>query len=580
MTFAPIALFVYNRLDVLKITVEALINNTLATNSELFIFADGPKTQNDEKVLAVREYIKTISGFKKIEIIESEINKGLANSVISGVTKIVNNYGKIIVLEDDIKTSPYFLKFMNEALDMYENEDAVACITGYTYPIKGRWPQTFLLKGADCWSWATWKRAWTLFEEDGQKLLNDLESKKLEKEFDFNNSYPYIQMLKDQIANKNSSWAIRWYASAFLRNKLCLYLGKSIVRNIGFVEDATHCNADTGSLFSTDIYNEPINLKKIKVEENIKMRKEFEKFFIKMSNKNKECIDMNILEKIVRIFFKKEKDGDRRTVKILSLIKIKYKKKKTQYDFSEAQYGFSGDYKSWDEVEKLCEGYSSTNILEKTLESTSKVKSGEAVFERDSFIFDKVQYSCGLLACLFKVAIENDNKLRVLDFGGSLGSHYFQNKEFLKPIEIESWTVVEQEHYVKAGNEKIADDILHFANSIDDVQNSNVLVLSSVLQYLPNPYEWLERFINKGIDYIIVDRTAFSLEHKNRLTLQSVPPEIYDAKYPAWFLDEEKFLSLFNEKYELIMDFEDGIDKAEEIPSIYKGYFFKKVKNA
>lgn len=269
---------------------------------------------------------------------------------------------------------------------------------------------------------------------------------------------------------------------------------------------------------------------------------------------------------------KKEYAGNTKKIILFGFIKIKLKNKKAQIP----QYGFSGDYSSWDEVEKLCDGYSSSNILDTTLDSTLKVKSGEAVFERDSFIFDKVQYSWGLLASLFKIAVESNNKLRVLDFGGALGSHYFQNKEFLKPVEIEDWTVVEQEHYVNAGNEKIADNILHFANSIEDVQNSNVLILSSVLQYLPNPYEWLEKFINKGTDYIIVDRIAFSLEKRDRLTLQVVPPSIYDAKYPAWFLNEKKFLSYFENKYELIADFDVTIDKVDEIPSVYKGYFLKK----
>ena len=296
MAFAPIALFVYNRLDVLKQTVEALKHNTFAGDSELFIFADGPKTPDDKKVLAVRDYIKTISGFKKIRIIESEVNKGLANSVISGVTKIVNEYGKIIVLEDDIETAPHFLKFMNDALVMYDNEESVACITGYTYPIKGKLPQTFFLKGADCWSWATWKRAWDVFEENGQKLLYELQVKNLEKEFNFNNSYPYIQMLKDQIANKNSSWAIRWYASAFLKNKLCLYPGKSIVKNIGFIEDATHCSVDYNSSFSTDVNVEPINLEKIEMVENLKIKKIFEKFLRRISGKN------NAIRKIIRLF--------------------------------------------------------------------------------------------------------------------------------------------------------------------------------------------------------------------------------------------------------------------------------------
>ncbi|HRU00618.1 MAG TPA: glycosyltransferase, partial [Victivallales bacterium] len=197
MKLAPIALFVYNRPWHTRQTVTALQNNELAAESELVVFSDGPKVEknkektknNEEKVKEVRDYIKSINGFKTVKIIERTQNLGLANSIISGVTEIVNQYGKIIVLEDDLVTSPHFLRFMNEALDLYEKEEDVISIHGYVYPIPDL-PETFFLKGADCWGWATWKRGWDLFEPDGKKLLRELKEKKLLKRFDFNGTYP------------------------------------------------------------------------------------------------------------------------------------------------------------------------------------------------------------------------------------------------------------------------------------------------------------------------------------------------------------------------------------------------------
>lgn len=271
---------------------------------------------------------------------------------------------------------------------------------------------------------------------------------------------------------------------------------------------------------------------------------------------------------------KKEKQGDKRKITILGFIKLSYKKKQKKYQ-SEV-VGYRGNYSSWDKALKECKGYSAQNILDKTLESTLKVKNGEAVFERDTYIFDEIQYSYPLLASLFKVAVENNNELDVVDFGGALGSHYFQNKDFLKPIKINSWTVVEQEHYIDIGNEKIADGILNFKKTIEEVENSNVLILSSCIQYLPKPYEWLEKLINHGVKYIIVDRTAFSTENRNRLTIESVKEPIYDATYPAWFLNEKDFLAKFEKDYNKILDFESTIDKVNEIPSVYKGFLFKK----
>jgi hypothetical protein len=224
----------------------------LSSESELYIYSDYPKNEAaSAAVREVREYIKTVNGFKKVEIIYQEKNLGLAKSIVSGVTEIVQRFGKVIVLEDDLVTSPYFLTYMNDALDIYENDDQVACIHGYTYPIKNPVPETFFLKGADCWGWGTWKRAWELYEPDGQILLDKLVERKLEYEFNFDGSYPYIQMLRDQIAGLNDSWAIRWYASAFLKNKLTLYPGKSLVQNIG--NDGTGTHSSESSRFKVDL---------------------------------------------------------------------------------------------------------------------------------------------------------------------------------------------------------------------------------------------------------------------------------------------------------------------------------------
>lgn len=241
MNLAPIVLFTYNRYWHTKKTVEALLSNHLSDQSELIIFSDAPKNEETAKIVyEIRNYLKSINGFKCVTIIERERNYGLANNIMDGVSQIVNKFGKVIVLEDDLVTSPYFLDYMNKALDIYKDNDKVISVHGYMYPVKEKLPETFFLKGADCWGWATWKRGWDIFDPDGEKLLQELEAKGLCKEFDFNNSFPYTKMLKDQIIGKNNSWAIRWYASAFLKDKFTLYPGISLVRNIGNDLSGTH----------------------------------------------------------------------------------------------------------------------------------------------------------------------------------------------------------------------------------------------------------------------------------------------------------------------------------------------------
>lgn len=298
MSLSPIVLFVYNRLEHTRKTVEALQKNTLAKDSELYVFADGPilrqSSEGQAKVKEVRNYIKTITGFKKIEIILRNENFGLSKSIVSGVTNIVNKYGKVIVLEDDLVTSPYFLEYMNDALDLYLHEESVVSIHGYIYPAKENLPETFFLKGADCWGWATWKRGWNIFEPDGKKLLSELENKNLLEEFDFNGSYSYSKMLKRQINGKSDSWAVRWYASAFLKNKLTLYPGKSLVNNIG--QDLSGTHSKNSEAYRTIISENKVNVLAIPVTEDVKARKVISSYFESMKPK--------ILKRIINKIFK------------------------------------------------------------------------------------------------------------------------------------------------------------------------------------------------------------------------------------------------------------------------------------
>lgn len=241
---APVALFVYNRVDHARRTIDALKQNLLAAESDLIIFSDHAKgAAHDAAVAEVRKYIRDIDGFKSLHIIERDKNFGLAESIIDGVGRLCEQYGKVIVLEDDLVTSPYFLKYMNDGLDEYQSQDAVISIHGYIYPTGKELPETFFLRGADCWGWATWKRGWDQFQPDAEKLLAALLEKKLGRAFDFGGNNDYMGMLRDQISGRVNSWAIRWYASAFLANRLTLYPGISLVQNIGNDDSGTHSEA-------------------------------------------------------------------------------------------------------------------------------------------------------------------------------------------------------------------------------------------------------------------------------------------------------------------------------------------------
>lgn len=242
---------------------------------------------------------------------------------------------------------------------------------------------------------------------------------------------------------------------------------------------------------------------------------------------------------------------------------------------------FTGNYNSWEEATRSSTGYDANVILEKTRAALLKVKSGEAAYERDSVLFDKIQHSFPVLAGLLRAAQTHDGRLCVVDFGGALGSSYFQCRSFLAPIKNLEWIVVEQPSHVACGKECFESDQLHFYNTIEeslDRHRPNVLLLSSVLQYLPNPYEILQKLLSHRISHVIIDRTAFLVSDRERLTVQHVPDSIYPASYPAWFFSEMKFTAAIESAgYGLLADFPGADDLSPEGEKAYfKGFIYER----
>lgn len=279
MQYAPILLFVYNRPDHVRNTVEALQHNALAIESLLYIYSDGARGNDDAAAVAeVRKFIYGISGFKQINIIERTENWGLARNIIDGVTTQVNEHGRVIVLEDDLIVAPYFLKFMNDALECYKDDERVGHIQACDFTKDPSLPDTFLIKWTGSWGWATWKRAWRHFNPDGKALLAELENRKLTYTFDFNGKYGFTRMLRRQVEGKNNSWAIRWNASLFLKDILSLNVGKSLVQNNGFDGSGTNCGG--GGLYSSDLWMSELPVRRIQpIEEDKDARQAFADYY-------------------------------------------------------------------------------------------------------------------------------------------------------------------------------------------------------------------------------------------------------------------------------------------------------------
>ncbi len=284
MELSPIILFAYNRPDHLKQTLEALSKNALAQDSDLYIFIDGPRNEKDEKKSSeIVSIIKNIDKnlFRNIYIEKSHQNKGLAQSIIDGVSKIIKINNKIIVLEDDIVTSPNFLKYMNSALELYKEDEKVFHISGFFYPHDEELPETFFLHHISSWGWATWQNRWLKYKDDTHDLIKKIKSKKNAiKIMNIDNTFNFFSTLKANDRGKIRTWAIKWQSIVILNDGLCLFPKESLVRNIG--NDGSGENSEFDSSFDINNLGHKINIEKIDIRESQAGLKAIKKFFKKI----------------------------------------------------------------------------------------------------------------------------------------------------------------------------------------------------------------------------------------------------------------------------------------------------------
>jgi putative methyltransferase (TIGR04325 family) len=571
MKYAPVVLFAYNRANLLHKSLVSLQNNHLAKETKLTIYLDGPKPGTSESDLRKISEVQTVARSQKwcceVEIIERSTNWGLVNSIITGVTELVTKYGKVIVLEDDLELSPYFLQYMNDALTVYEHKKDVLSIGACNFFASGNHiPETFFIPVPDCWGWATWADRWKLFEPDASILLHKLTEAELIDEFNLHGAYDFETMLKDQIGGKNNSWAIRWQAVSYVHNKLNLYPNFSLTKHLGSGPDATNASEGTEFLDKATFPKKPIKVKLQDIAIDPKVMKAMLSTYRAINGQTQPPRERMALKHYLKKIFPPILLDVYRNLgsAIVSDQVVDYQNDLAQTNkskYSTDDLYWEGNYSSWQQASAISLGYDAPTILAQVKQAILSVKTGQAVYERDSVLFDKIQYSWPLLATLLKVASENEGKLSVLDFGGSLGSTYFQNRNFLASLDTLEWSIVEQENFVACGKKDIADGALRFYFTIEEClaeRKPNLLLLSGVLQCLDAPYEWLEQFLIHRFPNVVLDRTAFLDRPEDRLTIQHVPASIYEASYPAWFLNRDRVISTVGESYHYVTDFDNG----------------------
>ncbi len=278
---APIVLFVYKRPIHTKKVLKSLAGNNLAKKSTIYIYADGPKSNETAKdyldIEQTRKVIKQKWGFKEIKIIESNTNIGLADSIINGVTYVIKNHKRVIVLEDDIEVSKTFLEYMNNSLDFYQNQEGIWHISAFNYPFdKYNKNKNYVWRAMNCWGWATWEDRWVYFNKEPNKIANNFTQNDIYR-FNLDGYHPFWTQIIENINKEKNTWAIFWYATIFKNNGLCVNPEKSFVRNIGHDGSGIHCSKtnvykiktlnrfSNKFHFETTIKENKTNLKKVKL---------------------------------------------------------------------------------------------------------------------------------------------------------------------------------------------------------------------------------------------------------------------------------------------------------------------------
>jgi hypothetical protein len=281
---SPVVVFAFNRPEKLNSCLKSL---ELAFDSELtsvFIFIDGHRSLQEKLLVDEVESIARLHWhFGEIQIRRSPMNLGLANSILTGIDFMFESFESVIVLEDDLEVARNFLTYMNDGLLKYVYEERVCSIQGYTYPNLQQQSGCFFLRGSDCWGWATWRDRWSDFERDAKILHDDIVARELENLFDLNGEYPYLRMLKDNQLGLNDSWAVRWHASNFVKNKLSLYPPNSLVTNTGDDGNGTHAGKTTG--FRVNLKNSEIGDLPEIIGESVFARSKLIKFHAKRNRK-------------------------------------------------------------------------------------------------------------------------------------------------------------------------------------------------------------------------------------------------------------------------------------------------------
>ena len=588
MQTIPIVLFAYARPDHLRRTLACLRDNRVPL---IFAFSDGPRTP--DKLAMVEQVRKILRGIDWCELVlrEREENWGLGRSILAGVTEVLAEHESCLVFEDDLICVPGTYDYLCAALHNYREDHQVMSVTGWNHPRVtptrvGNQP--YFDGRAESLVWGTWARAWAgMNDRTAKDMMLAAEGHGVNR-----NTYGSDLPLMAETELSRNIWAVRLLYHHIVQDGLCLRPPWSLVEHIGFDTLATNAtNADKWANPPLrpcppipSVWPEPMEhsecaslwraCEPMQSQGRIRfsiVSRVGGKLYRRMRNADwvkrfRSLTAEDLLRQItpplaMTVVRSLRSRWDVRRQAISTREKVKLR-------------GLTGDYAKWETAQADSMGYDTDIILSRKVDALGKIKRGEAVYERDSVLFDEIQYAWPLLAGLLWVAACSAGKLNVLDFGGSLGSTWFQNRAFLNGLHDLRWNIIEQPHYVEEGQNEFQNDQLRFYGSVTECLEEtepNVILLSGVLQYLEQPYDLLDSLRSSPCEFLIIDRTPFWAGSADRICVQQVPPEIYPASFPSWIFSTQRFRSILSLHWEVVADFDDPNRLPAPMPMNYRG---------
>lgn len=585
----PVILFAYARPWHLRRTLACLRENQV---SLIYAFSDGPRTP--DKAPLVAQVLEILRGIDWCEVVlcEREENWGLGRSILAGVTEVLSKHEMCIVFEDDLICVPGTYQYLAAALHQYKDDPRVMSVTGWTHPLvtpNDVTDQPYLDGRAECWVWGTWARAWQGMERDAKSLMLACEAQGGDR-----NKYGSDLPAMAEVELQRNIWAVRWLYHHILLGGLCLRPPWSMVEHIGFDAQATnagsagqwanpplrpcpplpsawpaaHEHPACAALHRQAVAPPPVSDAPVAPVKPHRTRRRLRQAAVRATGSQRfetltprQFLAWLTPPAVVQGYRALRRGGQQ-----------------GQATLGEAAPApgihLSGDYPSWDAALADSTGYDADVILEKTKAALLAVKRGEAIYERDSVLFDEIQYAWPLLAGLMWVAAQQDGSLNVLDFGGSLGSTYFQNRHFLAGLRQVRWNIVEQPQQVAVGKRWFEDEQLRFYASLAECLTATqpqVILLGSVLQYLEQPYDLLDELAATPCPHLILDRTPFWAGGTDRLCVQQVPSAIYAASYPSWIFAAQRFRAILSLHWAVLAEFDNPDRLPGPVPFAYRG---------